>query len=363
MENQGKLMVYVGTYADEGSESIFLYRLNAETGELHLIKGFKAGKKPSYMAFDKQRRNLYVVNEREEYEGQDSGLVCALSVDAQSGYLTVLNRVPSLGGMPVHIALSENGKVVLVTNYKTGNVAVFPVLEDGKLGNALDLRQHHGSGPNKERQESAHAHYIAFSPEQRFVFVVDLGIDKVIGYRLDEGKGALAESEQSVAFTTEAGNGPRHMCFHPNRRFAYLIHELRPLVTALSYDSDKGTFSEIQVATTIPAHFKGENKCGGIKVTSDGRYLYGSNRGHDSIVVYAIDENSGELTLLQHAASGGKSPREFAISPAGNILLVANRGSNNIVSFKIDAATGLLTPTGHQAALEAPVFVQVLAEI
>ena len=360
MENIARSIVYVGTYADAGSESIFLYQLNPESGELNLVKGFKAGKKPSYMTFDQQRRYLYVINEREEYEGQDSGTVCAFSVDQQTGFLNLLNKVPSLGGIPVHITLGEEGKAVLMANYKTGNVGVFPILEDGKLAEASALKQHSGSGPNKERQESAHAHYIAFSPDRRFVFVVDLGMDKVLRYHLDEDKGTLTPSEQPVAFTAESGSGPRQMSFHPNGRYAYLIHELKSMVTALSYDSEKGAFSEIQTIGTIPEDFKEQNKCGGIRVSPDGRHLYGSNRGHNSIAVYAIDENSGKLKHVENVASGGDWPREFTIDLTGSVLLVANQRSNNIVSFKIDKTTGRLTATGHQAEVEKPVFVQVV---
>lgn len=360
MENQTKSLVYVGTYADADSESLFLYQLNLQTAELHRLQGFKAGKKPSYMTFDKHHRYLYVVNEREEYEGKDSGAVCALAVDQQTGYLSLLNRVPSLGGIPVHITMGEEGKALVMANYKTGNVAVFPIQENGQLAEASNLRQHQGSGPNKDRQESAHAHYIAFSPDRRFVFVVDLGMDKVLRYHLDEEKGTLTPSEQPLAFTAEAGSGPRQMSFHPNGRYAYLIHELKSMVTALHYDSEKGTFSELQTIRTIPEDFKDQNKCGGIRVSPDGKHLYGSNRGHNSIVVYAIDESNGKLKHVENVSSGGDWPREFTIDPTGNILLAANQRSNKIVSFKINKATGRLTATGHQAEVEKPVFVQVV---
>jgi 6-phosphogluconolactonase len=360
MENLSESMVYVGTYADAERESIFLYRLNPQTGELNLVKGFRGGKKPSYMTFDEQRHYLYVVNEREEYEGKESGAVCAFSVDQQTGYLKLLNRVPSLGGEPVHITMGQEGKAVLMANYKTGNVAVFPVQENGRLAEASDLRQHEGAGPNKDRQESAHAHYIAFSPDRRFVFVVDLGMDKVLRYRLDPDKGTLTPTEQPVAYAAEPGTGPRQLSFHPNGRYAYLIHELKSIVTALSYDSESAAFSEMQTIATVPEGFEGKNKCGGIRVSPDGRHLYGSNRGHNSMVVYSIDESSGKLTLVEHVPSGGDWPREFAIDLTGNVLLTANQRSDKIASFKIDKATGCLTASGHQAEVEKPVFLQVV---
>ena len=360
MENLAESMVYVGTYADAEMESIFLYRLNPQTGELTRVKGFRGGKKPSYMTFDEQLRYLYAVNEREAYEGKESGAVCAFSVDQQTGYLQLLNRVPSLGEEPVHITMDQEGKAVLVANYKTGSVAVFPVQEDGRLAETSDLRQHEGGGPDKDRQESAHAHYIAFSPDRRFVFVVDLGMDKVLRYRLDAGNGTLIPAEEPVAYTAKPGTGPRQLSFHPNGRYAYLIHELKSVVTALSYDGESAAFSEMQTMATVPEGFEGENKCGGIRVSPDGRHLYGSNRGHNSLVVYSIDESSGKLTHMEHVPSGGEWPREFAIDFTGNVLLAANQRSDNIASFKIDKATGRLTATGHQAEVEKPVFLQVV---
>lgn len=360
METPAKSMVYVGMYADAERESIFLYLLNPQTGELTHVKGFKGGKKPSYMTFDEGRHHLYVVNEREEYEGKESGAVCALSVDQQTGFLTLLNRVPSQGGVPVHITMGKEGKAVLMANYKTGSVAVFPVQGNGQLAEASDLRQHEGSGPNKDRQESAHAHYIAFSPDRRFVFVVDLGMDKVLRYSLDEDKGKLTPAGQAVAFTARPGTGPRQMSFHPGGHYAYLIHELESMVTALSYDSEKGTFSEVQTIRTIPEDFKDQNKCGGIRVSPHGRHLYGSNRGHNSIVVYAIEEGSGKLTHVEYVPSGGNWPREFALDLTGSVLLAANQRSGNIATFKVDKATGRLSATGHQAEVEKPVFVQVV---
>ncbi|MEO5649495.1 MAG: lactonase family protein [Ginsengibacter sp.] len=360
MKNFLQSMVYIGTYADAESESIFLYELNPQTGELNFLKGFKGGKKPSYMTFDKQYHYLYVVNETDDYQGKDSGIGCSFSVGQQTGYLTLLNRVPTLGGLPVHITISEDSKIVFIANYKTGSIAVFPVQENGRVGGASDLIQHEGSGPNKDRQESGHAHFILFSPDNYFVFAVDLGMDKVLRYRLNYENGTPKLTDQTTAFITPPGTGPRQICFHPNGHYAYLIHELKSVVTALSYDSGKGIFSEIQTIATIPENFTEENKCGGIKVSADGKYLYGSNRGHNSIVVFIIDENNGKLTYVENVPSGGVWPREFTIDLTGNTLLAANQCSDNIVTFKIDKATGRLTATGHQAKIEKPVFLQVI---
>lgn len=360
MEDSRTSRVYAGTYANADSESIFLYLLNSQTGELHLEKSFKGGAKTTYMAFDRQRHYLYVVNELESFEEKESGAVCAFAVDGQTGFLSLLNRLPSLGSEPVHISIGPRDTTALVANYKSGTVALFPIQQNGWLSEASALRQHQGSGPNKDRQASAHAHYVAFSPDKQFVFVVDLGIDKVLRYHLNKDEGALTPTRQPVAFSASAGTGPRQLSFHPNGRYAYLIHELVSMITALAYDSERGSFSEIQTVKTIPEDFTALNKCGGIRVSPDGRHLYGSNRGHNSIVVYTIEESSGKLTHVEDVSSGGDWPREFIIDLTGNILLAANHRSNTICTFKRNKASGKLTATGHLAEVEKPVFVQVV---
>lgn len=360
VKNDEKSLVYVGTYSKSESESIFLYELNNGTGEPLFIKSFEGGKKPSYITFDHYYNYLYAVNEIENYEGKDSGAVCAFSVDSQTGVITLLNRVPSMGALPANITLSPDGKVLLVANYKTGRVAVFPVQKDGFLGEASDVIQHKGSGPNKERQESAHAHFLIFSPDGRFVFAVDLGMDKIIRYHLDTKSDNPKLTSLATAFHSWPGTGPRQMCFHPNGKYAYLIHELKSIVAALSYDKEKGTFIEIQTIATIPKKFTRENKCGGVRISADGKYLYGSNRGHDSIVVFSIDAANGKLSHLENVSSGGKWPREFTIDPMGNFLLAANQKSDNIAIFKIDKSSGRLITTEYEVKVEKPTFVRVV---
>ena len=360
METPATYWVYIGTYADAGQESVFLYQLNTRTGELTRVKGFIGGKKPSYMAFDKRRNFLYAVNEQEDYLGRESGAVCAFAVDRQTGYLHLLNRAPSLGSLPVYIIMGKKEKAVLVANYTSGNIAVLPVLADGRLAETTDLVQHEGAGPDRERQQTPHAHCIILSPDQRFAFVVDLGTDKVMRYLPDTQQGRLVPTEPAIAFAAPAGSGPRHMRFHPNGLYSYLIHELKPIVSALAYNSQQGSFSEIQTIATIPESYCAENKCSGIKVSPDGKFLYGSNRGHNSIVVYAINESSGLLTLVEYVQSAGDWPREFALVPSGETLLTANQKSDAVVSFKIDQTTGRLTPTGYRAQVEKPVFLEVV---
>ncbi len=352
-------MIYVGTYAEPDSESIFLYKLNPGTGELTRAGGFKAGENPSFLTLDEQRNQLYAVNETTEYEGQKSGAVSAFTVDPQSGSLTFINKVPSEGGAPCYISL--DGKTVLVANYVGGNVASFPVQENGGLGKAASVKQHEGTGPNKDRQEAPHAHYIAPGPDGKNIFAVDLGNDKVLGYHLDGNK--LVANDAAVAFASKPASGPRHLAFHPNGKYAYLIHELNSTMTALAYDADKGTFTELQTLSTIPADYKENNNPAEVKVSPDGKFLYGSNRGQNSIVVYAIDESTGKMTQVQNISTGGDWPRDFNIDRSGNILMVANERSNSITTFKIDKATGKLTATGYDAQVHKPVCVQVVPAI
>lgn len=363
MKNIEKSFVYVGTYVKSESGSIFLYEMNSVTGELSFIKTFEGGQNPSYMTFDKNYDYLYAVNETKNYKGKNSGAACAFSVDHKTGFITFLNRVQSLGELPAIISISEDDKVVLIGNYETGSVAVFPVEENGSLKVASDVVQHKGSSVNRERQERAHAHFVIFSPDHRFVFVVDLGMDKILGYHLDTKSGNPKLINQSTVFNSERGSGPRQLCFHPNGKYAYLIHELQSVVTVLSYDNANGNFEKIQTIATIPESFISENKCGGVRVSADGRYLYGSNRGHNSIVVFAINADNGRLSYMENVPSGGSWPREFTIAHAGNLLLVANQHSNDITTFKIDKSSGRLKTTRHRVKVESPAFLQVVPTI
>ncbi|MCX2739465.1 lactonase family protein [Pontibacter anaerobius] len=349
-ESMKATTLYVGSYADPDAESIYLYSLNPETGELTRESSFKAGANPSYLTLDNAGKYLYAVNETQDFEGKKSGAVSAFSVSDGGKNLTLLNRVASEGGAPCYISLQDS--TVLVANYMGGNVAALPVQQNGQLGQA-NMVQHEGTGPNKERQNEPHAHYIAPSPDGKYSFAVDLGADKVFGYKVEEGK--LVPHNPAIAYAAAPGSGPRHMVFHPNGRYAYLLHELNSTVTAMAYDADKGTFSEKQTLTTLPEGFEGDSYPAAVKVSADGKYLYTSNRGHNSITVFAISEDGGNLTPVQHMSTGGDWPRDFSIDPSGNILLVANERSNNITSFKIDKATGKLTATGHETQVHKPV--------
>lgn len=361
-KNAKEMLVYIGTYTSgkSKSEGIYIYKLNLDSGGLKPFKTVKNVVEPSFLTIDKDRKFLYAVNETEEYEGKKSGAVSAFAIDRKTGDLRFLNKQPSLGGAPCHISVSDNGKFVLVANYLGGNVAVFPVEKSGRLGASVDLAQHSGTGPNLSRQEAPHAHSIMLDENNRYAFANDLGIDKVMIYRFDDKTGKLTPNPAQPFYQTKAGAGPRHFKFHPNGKFAFVINELDTTITALAYDANQGTLKEIQTVSTLPADFSGANSCADIHVAPNGRFLYGSNRGHDSIAAYRIDEQTGKLELVGHASTQGKTPRNFAIAPNGKFLLAANQNSDSIVVFRIDETSGKLTPTGNQAQVPTPVCLKLI---
>ncbi|QNH64114.1 lactonase family protein [Hymenobacter sediminicola] len=355
-------LVYVGTFAKPGTDSIFLYRLSPATGTLTRLRAEKGGENPAFLALDSRQQYLYAANEINEYQGAKSGFVTAFSIDRRTGSLTRLNEQPSGTSGPCYISLDRTNRAALVANYAGGSVSLLPIeSSNGKLRPASATDQHRGSGPNKNRQNEAHAHCIIPDPANRFAFAVDLGTDQVLGYKLDARQGSLVPLPVP-AFTTQLGAGPRHLTFHPNGRWAYLTNELTSTVSALAYDNTAGTFRELHTLSARPTDFSGPNTCADIHVAPNGRFVYATNRGHDSVVVFAIDVMSGRLTPVQHVGTQGKTPRNFAIDPTGAILLVANQNSNNIVTYFINAQTGLLTPTGAAVEVPAPVCLQVVPD-
>ncbi|HEX8738200.1 MAG TPA: lactonase family protein [Pyrinomonadaceae bacterium] len=363
-EKAKEWLVYVGTYTSgkSRSEGIYIYKFSAETGSLSPYKIVGNVVEPSFLAIDKDKKYLYAVNETVEYEGRKSGAVSAFAIERKTGDLNFLNKQPSLGGAPCHISVSDNGRFVLLANYLGGNVSVFPVEKNGSLGAAVDLKQHRGSGLNRQRQEAAHAHSIILDRANRFAFANDLGIDKIMIYRFDDETGKLEPNAAQAFYQTKAGAGPRHFKFHPNGKFAFVINELDMTISALLYDERQGMLKEIQSVPTLPAGFSGANTCADIHVSPNGSFLYGSNRGHDSIVSYRIDEKTGRLEYVEHVSTGGKTPRNFAIVPNGRFLLAANQNSDSIVTFRIDEKTGKLTPTGNKATIPSPVCLKIIPD-
>lgn len=357
-ERPGELLVYVGTYTSGGrSEGIYLYRLSLASGELSHVATTSGVVEPSFLAIAPSRRYLYAVNEVEEFGGKKSGALSAFAVDQQTGALRLLNQQPSLGSAPCYLVVDRTGRFVLVANYYGGNVAVLPVRRDGSLGEVTDVKQHHGSSINAERQDGPHAHCIVLDPANRFAYACDLGADKVMIFRFDARTGKLTLS-RTPSVPAKPGAGPRHLTFHPRGNYVYVINELHATVTLFAHDRAQGNLKELQTIATLPKDFTGANTNADIHVSPDGRFLYSSNRGHDSIAAFKIDPRNGELAFIAHESTGGKKPRNFAIDPTGEFLLVANQNSDNIVTFRRDKKTGRLSPTGHVAEVPSPVCLK-----
>jgi 6-phosphogluconolactonase len=356
--------VYVGTYTAEAgsaSKGIYGYRFDSDTGELASLGLAAETTNPSFLAVHPNHRFIYAVNETGNYQGQKSGAVSAFSIDRANGKLTLLNEVASKGADPCYITIDKTGKYVLVANYTGGSVAVFPVLEDGRLGEASAFIQHTGHGADPERQEGPHAHSIDLSADERFAIVDDLGLDETLVYRFDRAKGSLSLNDPQIYTTlakADPGAGPRHFAFNPNGKFGYVVNEIQSTVSVFSYDGSAGVLRRLQTISTYPKDFTAHNDDAEIQVHPSGKFLYASNRGHDSIAVFAIDPDKGTLTLIEYASTKGQTPRSFEIAPGGSLLFAANEKSNNIVVFSIDGKTGRLTPTGKVLDVSEPVCVK-----
>ncbi len=361
-KNKQEMLVYLGTYTSgkSKSEGIYIHKLNLESGELKPYLTVKNVVEPSYLTLGKDRKYLYAVNETVEFEGAKSGAVSAFAINQKTGDLTFLNKQPSLGGAPCYIMVSDNQKFVLVANYVGGNVSVYPIEADGKLGASVELKQDFGNGPNKDRQEAAHAHSINLDGKNRFATACDLGVDKVYIYEFDHKNGKLKPNAAQDFFQTKPGAGPRHFAFHRNEKYAFVINELNSSITSLAFDENQGTLREIQTVSTLPETFKGVNTCADIHISPNGKFVYGSNRGHDSIAVFKLDEKTGKLEYVEHTLTGGKTPRNFVISPDGKFLLAANQNSDSVVVFRVDEKTGKLTQTGFTAKVPSPVCLKLV---
>jgi 6-phosphogluconolactonase len=346
-----ELRLYVGTYTSSTSEGIYVYRMDRLTGALRRTSVTKS-ENPSFLAVDPSKSFLYAVNET------STGAVSAFKIDRQTFELELLNQQPSSGGDPCHLVVDDRGKSLLLANYTGGNVAVLPIRGDGSLGPASDVEQHEGSGP-REQQKGPHAHCIKLDRFNRHAFAADLGSDKVMTYRFNAAAGKLELAQQPFA-ALHQGAGPRHLTLHPNGKYLYVINELDSSITTFRYDAAKGTLTAFESLSTLPRDFSGTSYCADVHVSQSGRFLYGSNRGHNSIVVFAIDPHSARLTLVEHVSTGGNWPRNFVIDPSGRFLLVANQRSDNVVTFRIDAQTGRLTPTGQVTEIPVPVCLQFL---
>jgi 6-phosphogluconolactonase len=354
-----KLWVFIGTYTGGAAKSKGIYRLELDlaSGKLSPPEVAAESESPAFLAIHPSHCFLYSVNEVGD-AGDKTGAVSAFALDQKTGTLKALNTEPSGGAGPCHLVVDRMGKHVLVANYGSGSSAVLPIGPDGRLGKLNCLEKHKGSGPNAKRQEAPHAHCATFSPDGRFAFVCDLGTDKVVIYRYNPD-GMLTPNDPPAG-TVAPGAGPRHFTFHPDGKHAYVINELGSSLTAFDYDPEHGALKEVQTLPTLPADFKGENTCAEVAVHPSGKFLYGSNRGQNSIAIFSIDPKTGQLTAAGHQGHDVKIPRSFGIDPTGEYLLVANQDSNNVEVFRIDGATGALTPVGDPVEVPAPVCVEMI---
>ena len=353
------LRIYVGTYTSGASQGIYVGQLDLASGQMRLDGVAAETKNPSFLALHPNRRFLYAVGEIGDFAGKRTGAVSAFQIEPATGRLQLLNQQSSEGGGPCHLVVDPTGRNVLVANYGGGSVAVLPIDEQGRLEPATAFVQHQGSSVDPRRQQGPHAHSINLDAANRFALVADLGLDKILIYRFDAAAGTLAANEPAWA-TVAPGAGPRHFAFHPSGKFAYVINELQSSLTAFRYDTARGALAEFQTVSTLPARQPG-NSTAEVQVHPSGRFVYGSNRGHDSIAVFAVDAASGRLTLVEHEPTQGQTPRNFGLDPTGQFLLACNQNSGTVVSFRIAPETGALTPTGQQLEVPAPVCVKFLA--
>ena len=363
-------LVYVGTYTDwsllvpvhhappgEQSKGIYVFRFDPDDGKLTPLGLAAETLNPTYLTFSPSGRYLYAVNEIYQYEGQPSGAASAFAIDQASGRLTLLNRVPTRGTGTCYARVDGSGRNLLVANFGSGSVAVLPVNPDGTLRPASAFVQDSGSGPNP-RQAGPHAHSFNVSPDNRFAIEAEFGLDKLLVYHFDAASGTLAPAaEPSVAL--RPASAPRHFTFRPRGDVAYSLNEIDSTITVLAYAADAGSFRELQNVSTLPAGYAGKNTAAEVLVHPSGRFLYASNRGHNSLAVFAVDE-AGRLSLIAHVPSGGRTPRGFGLDPSGRWLIAANQDTNNVVVFAIDPTTGIPQPTGQSLEVRSPECVKFL---
>jgi 6-phosphogluconolactonase len=353
-------LLYVGSYTDaKRAEGVALVQFDTRSGALRLLRSCDAGPNPSFLAIHPNGRVLYAVNEVAERLGQRSGAVSAFSI-ASDGALARVGEQSSQGAGPCYISVDRSGRVVLVANYDGGSVALLPIGKGGGLAPATSVDQHQGHGPDAERQEAAHAHCIVSDPSNRFALAADLGLDRVMLYRLDVAAGSLQHVADGDA-ALSPGAGPRHIAFHPRQPLVYVVGELDSTVTTLRFDANAGRLTTFGSQSSLPGGWSGKSYAADIHVAPAGDVLYVSNRGHDSIAVVSIAQGSGALRLEQTIATGGAWPRNFTLDPTGRWLLVANQNSGSIVVLARDPRSGQLSPTSQRLEIASPVCLRFRA--
>lgn len=341
-------LVYVGTYTRGESKGIYSYRFNPDSGKFTEIGLAAETANPSFLYVTPNGRRLYAVGEGRE------GTVTGFNIDRASGKLTQINQQPSGGNGPCHLAGDPSGKLLVTAHYGSGSTAAFPIKADGSLGERSALIQHKGSSAHPQRQTGPHSHSVNFSKNGKYVVIADLGLDQYIVYAVDAAKGTLTESSVTKV---NPGSGPRHLSFHPNYKFAYGDYELTGEAAAFQWDDAAGKLIHVQTLSTLPADYTGPKSCAEILVHPTGKFVYVSNRGHDSIAMFSTAAD-GKLTFLGAEPTQGKTPRNFRIDPSGTWLVAANQDGGTMVLFRIDKATGKLKATGEQVKVPFPVSIK-----
>ena len=360
MAEQKAVWFFVGTTTrNSASEGIYVYRMDPATGAPTSVGTAPKVVDPGFLAIHPNGRFVYSVNEVADFQGKRAGGASAFTFDPVTGRMTLLNQQSAVGAGPCHISLDRTGQYAMLANYLGGSVTMLPIQKDGSLGQACDHHEHEGSSIDPQRQKKPYAHSIWPDPANRFVFAVDLGIDKVMSYKLDLAKGKLVPNDVPYV-RVPAGSGPRHMDFHPNGKYAYVINELGNTVTCFLYDSARGALIEFDTVSTLPEGYTETSYCADIHVSPSGRFVYGSNRGHDSIAIFSVDQSTGRLALIGLEPTQGNFPRNFALDPSGNWLFVANQNANNIVTFRVDTETGMLSATGQVIEVPRPICIKML---
>lgn len=352
-----KHLVFIGPYTDNGSEGIYSFQFNPEDGKTTQPILAAISDNPSFIAVDNEGKILYAVNEVDNYDKNSSGAISVYELVKGTGKLNLVQQVSSLGAHPAHLSIDKTGKYLLVANYTSGNIAVFPISKDGRLGEHTALIQNYGSSVNPERQTSPHAHFIQVSNDNKFVMVADLGIDKILIFQFDSTTGSLNPHEHAY-INLSPGSGPRHLAFGPSGKFLYVLNELTSTITVFDFDPTTSSSQSKQTISTLRENFEGTNTAAEILVDAKGKFLYASNRGDNSIVQFSIDPVSGMLTSIAWTSSGGKAPRNFEIDPTGRWLFSANQNSDNILLFKIDQENGGLINTNQTINIKSPVCIK-----
>lgn len=353
--HQGRMLVFVGSYAEADHDGVYVYSFDEDSGQLALLDRVAGLKNPTFLNVDIRHLKLYAIAEGATGQGQRVGEAVSFAIDPVKGTLTELNRSLSVDAPTCHIQRDAGNRHLVVASYHGGKVGLLSLGEDGRVGRLLDVKQHEGRSVHPERQNQPHPHSACFSPDNRYLFVPDLGLDRVRAYTIDRSRNLL---QWHADIELHPGAGPRHMAFHPAGSYAFVINEIDSTMTSFRYDAEAGRLHPIETVPTLPPDFRGGNTCAEVALSDDGKFVYGSNRGHDSIVVYAFDAAMGKLAFVEHVSTEGKHPRHFAWLPDGKHIIAANRDTDNLAVFRADRSTGKLRFTGHTARVSKPVCVQ-----